>query len=151
MPSKQAAEGDILVNSTGTGTLGRVGLWHGRPTFVDGHVTVVKPDVREYPPTVLAYVLLGMESAIERLATGSTGQTELGRERLSALPVETPAREMAVTLEPMLRAFEESAASLGRETSALIDLRDTLLPELLSGTIRVPEAVQAGAGSPGQS
>ena len=50
--SKRAHAGDVVVNSTGVGTLGRVARWLGpNPVIVDGHVTVVRPDDSQYPST----------------------------------------------------------------------------------------------------
>jgi type I restriction enzyme S subunit len=53
----------------------------------------------------------------------------------------------------ILRAFEEVAAPMierivanTSESRTLIALRDTLLPKLISGEIRVPELRQWGAG-----
>ena len=141
--SKMISDGDILVNSTGTGTLGRVGRWHSGSVFADSHVSIVKPDTTEIGSTVLAYLLFDRESDIEAMATGSTGQTELSPTRLGELPIEIPGRSVASDLEKILIAIENRAASLRDEELRLATLRDTLLPELLSGRIRVPEAQEA--------
>ncbi|TGD12081.1 restriction endonuclease subunit S [Brevibacterium sp. S111] len=135
---KRASGGDILVNSTGTGTLGRVARWHAGDVFVDGHVSVVKPDPTCVPPTTLAYSLLNRESDIEELATGSTGQTELSAARLAELLVRLPTCQSALALESDLIAIENRCHQLAAEIQRLAALRDTLLPELLSGRIRVP-------------
>lgn len=137
-PEKQANGGDILVNSTGTGTLGRLARWHSGDVFVDGHVSVIKPDAAAIPPTVLAYSLLNREPDIEDLATGSTGQTELSASRLAELPVEVPTTSTARALESDFVALEDRCHQLADEMQSLSALRDTLLPELLAGRIRVP-------------
>src|SRR5690349_9939553 len=51
--------GDTLVNSTGTGTLGRAGFVDEivEPTSVDGHVAIVRPDHQEVVPAFLSLVL----------------------------------------------------------------------------------------------
>lgn len=139
---KKARHGDLLVNSTGTGTLGRVGRWWGDEVFVDSHVTVVRPLAMACPPTVLAYALLAAQLRIENLATGSTGQTELSRDRLGALPVTLPASDLS-SLESELLALEDRLEAARRESASLAALRDALLPELMSGRIRVPEAREA--------
>ncbi|PTM85355.1 restriction endonuclease subunit S [Dietzia psychralcaliphila] len=137
-PEKRASAGDVLINSTGTGTLGRVARWHSGDVFVDGHVTIVKPAVEVVPPTVLAYSLLSRESDIEELATGSTGQTELSVARLSELSVQLPAVRTALALEDDLSAIEGLCQQLANEMQRLASVRDALFPELLSGRIRVP-------------
>lgn len=139
-PAKRAIGGDILVNSTGTGTLGRVARWHDGSIFVDSHVTVVKPDPTRSPPTVLAYALLGRETDIVGMSTGSTGQTELSPTRLASLTVALPSARAAGQLEPVLLELEDRSAQLASESDRLAALRDTLLPELLSGRLRTPAA-----------
>lgn len=135
---KRASTGDILVNSTGTGTLGRIARWHAGNVFVDGHVSVLKADHSVSSPTVLAYSLLGRETDIEGLATGSTGQTELSASRLGELNVILPPTEQDSRLENTLIAIEDRCDQLAAEKIRLESTRDALLPELLSGRIRVP-------------
>ena len=143
-PEKRASAGDILVNSTGTGTLGRIARWHAGEIFVDGHVSVVKADRSVISPTVLAYSLLGREADIEGLATGSTGQTELSAARLGELNVILPPTEQGSRLETTLIAIENRCDQLAAENTNLESTRDALLPALLSGSIRVPaEGVEA--------
>ena len=142
VPAKRASGGDILVNSTGTGTLGRLARWHEGDIFVDSHVSVVKPKPSEAGPIILAYALFGREADIEDLATGSTGQTELSPARLGSLPVVVPVGAVNALSRELL-AIEESAEQLAAEIKRLEALRDTLLPELLSGRIRVPEKALA--------
>lgn len=135
-PERIAGAGDIVVNSTGTGTLGRVARWHEGSVFVDSHVTVVKANAGEVPPTVLAFALLDREADIVHLATGSTGQTELSPSRLGGLTVALPHSEEAVQLEMSLVALENRAAQLASEMARLVGLRDAILPELLEGRVR---------------
>ncbi len=138
--SKLVGDGDVLVNSTGVGTLGRVGRWHKGSIFADGHVSVVKPARDKVSPTVLAYALLGRERDIEAMGTGTTGQTELSPSRLAALMVEMPEKLLSTELEPVLFAIEECIDATRAEDERLLALRDTLLPQLLSGLIAGPEA-----------
>ncbi|APC39980.1 restriction endonuclease subunit S [Clostridium estertheticum] len=77
---------DILINSTGVGTLGRVAQIKeiNQPITVDSHVTIVRPN-NIVDPRFLGYNLFMQQSNIERLAEGSTGQTELSRVRLGEI------------------------------------------------------------------
>lgn len=136
-PAKRAGSGDVLVNSTGTGTLGRVARWHAGEVFVDSHVTVVKANQDEVDPAILAYSLLGRQADIEDLATGSTGQTELSPARLGSLTIDLPTGDTD-DLASALNAIESRADQLATEIDRLKKLRDALLPELLSGRMRVP-------------
>jgi type I restriction enzyme S subunit len=84
--------GDVLVNSTGVGTLGRVAQVRrlAEPTIADSHVTVVRARVDTLRSELLGIGLEMRESEIEALGEGSTGQTELSRERLSLMTTIVP-------------------------------------------------------------
>ena len=84
--------GDCLVNSTGTGTLGRVGYLSAvpGPATVDGHVTIVRPDSKKVVPAYLGIVLQWQQRDLIALQSGSTNQTELAPSALSAVEVSLP-------------------------------------------------------------
>lgn len=125
---------DILVNSTGTGTLGRVAQLHhvGEPTIVDSHITIVRANAKT-EPLFLGLALTGRESEIEEMAEGSTGQTELSRLRLGSLkvilPLENLQRKFGAHVAPMMQQISEK----NEESNKLATLRDLLLPKLLNG------------------
>lgn len=133
--TKRALSGDILVNSTGVGTLGRVGRWADGEVFVDGHVSVVRPNPSLLPSTVLAYAVLSRQDVIEGMATGSTGQTELSPSRLGSLELQIPAAVHLEALEESLLEIENRIHHLSREIDRLETLRDRLLPDLLAGRV----------------
>ena len=76
-------ENDILINSTGTGTAGRIAQIRNVPckTTVDGHMIIVRAN-HKVTQRYLGYALKAHQLEILRLDEGSTGQTELNRERL---------------------------------------------------------------------
>ena len=80
---KMLRDGDVLINSTGTGTAGRVAqmLEVTVPTTVDGHMILLRPTA-EIDPIYYGYAIKACQSQIEGLAEGSTGQTEINRRRL---------------------------------------------------------------------
>ena len=75
--------GDVLVNSTGEGTAGRIAqLWDiPYPTTTDGHMITLRP-TEEVDPLYYGYAIKAQQALIESLAEGSTGQTEINRKRL---------------------------------------------------------------------
>ena len=78
---------DVLVNSTGVGTLGRVAQFTTEPdglTTVDSHVTIVRPDLTKLDGRFFGYVMRARESQITLMGEGATGQTELSRLRLGS-------------------------------------------------------------------
>jgi type I restriction enzyme S subunit len=132
--------GDIVVNSTGVGTLGRVApvLRLREPTIVDSHVTIVRANPKQVPWQFLWFYFLHREPEIEQLGEGSTGQTELSRARLGDLSIVLPPasllKRFVDTVEPLL----ELIAANQDMSETLAEIRDTLLPKLLSGEVRVP-------------
>jgi type I restriction enzyme S subunit len=87
--------GDVLMNSTGTGTLGRVGVFEAADdNFVaDGHVTVIRPRQEVALTHFLAYLLGSQEFqwlVYSQLVAGSTNQIELSRDRLASSHVSLP-------------------------------------------------------------
>ena len=82
-PEKYIKQNDILINSTGTGTAGRVAQIDYVPceTIVDGHMIIVRAN-KKINQRYLGYALKAHQGEILQLDEGSTGQTELNRERL---------------------------------------------------------------------
>ena len=80
---KMLKVGDVLINSTGSGTAGRVAqmLEVPMPTTIDGHMILIRPS-EELDPIYYGYAVKSAQSLIEGLAEGSTGQTEINRRRL---------------------------------------------------------------------
>ena len=80
---KMLRAGDVLINSTGTGTAGRVAqmVEVTVPTTIDGHMILIRPS-EELDPIYYGYAVKSFQSQIEGLAEGSTGQTEINRKRL---------------------------------------------------------------------
>ena len=77
--------GDVLVNSTGTGTLGRVAQIRAvppEPTTVDTHVTIVRPKPNVFFDDFFGYMLIKIEEEITLAGEGASGQTELARTKL---------------------------------------------------------------------
>ncbi|MDU7336742.1 MAG: restriction endonuclease subunit S [Clostridium sp.] len=97
--------GDILINSTGTGTAGRVAQVDEVPvpTTVDGHMIILRAN-KKIDAMYLGYALKSKQQLIESLAEGSTGQTELNRKRLNA--------EVMVTYPSCIGVQEEIARTL---------------------------------------
>ena len=76
---------DVLINSTGTGTAGRVAQLFNvdRPMTIDGHMILLR-STDEIDPIYYGYAVKKHQAEIELLAEGSTGQTEINRNRLSS-------------------------------------------------------------------
>jgi type I restriction enzyme, S subunit len=85
-PERIIKLGDVLVNSTGTGTLGRVAQVRKNPsesTTIDTHVTIVRPIQGLFEMDFFGYMLIFIEEEIKNSGVGASGQTELARKTLS--------------------------------------------------------------------
>ncbi len=73
-------KGDVLLSSTGDGTLGKSCVYDlDIPAIADGHITIIRPNLSLIDPYYLCdYLRIGFGAEqIERLYTGSTGMIEL--------------------------------------------------------------------------
>lgn len=134
--------GDVLVNSTGVGTLGRIAQVTNlsETTVADSHVTVMRVSDKACPIFTFGRLMLSIEAYIERLGEGSTGQTELSRKILSEQCVVLPPSDIAEKAEISFKSFSEKQVSNRQQNSELIKLRDTLLPKLISGELQLNES-----------
>lgn len=150
---------DILVNSTGVGTLGRVAQLKevDIDMTVDSHVTIVRGKSEEIDKKYLGYVLKAKEKEIEFLGEGSTGQTELSRHRLGELQIDYPlnfSEQKAIahilgTLDDkielnrkMNETLEEMAQALFKSWFADFD---PVIDKAIAAGNSIPEPLQANA------
>ncbi|UNT97120.1 hypothetical protein [Allobaculum mucilyticum] len=130
--------GDILINSTGTGTLGRVAQFWVEKTdvSVDSHITIVRPIKREFLE-YLGLWAVNNESIFVTMATGSTGQSDLPRERLENMMVLVPDNQTLSTFSEITQPMIQMLVHNRSENIYLQGIRDSLLPKLLSGEIEI--------------
>jgi len=122
---------DILINSTGTGTLGRVALIKEirRPTTVDTHVTIVRPS-DQIGKLYLWYNLSSRTEEIEYLGKGSTGQTELSREDLGDILLLEPDIQLQLKFENNVFHFVDKTLYIDVMKSRLLELQSLLLSKM---------------------
>ena len=132
--------GDLLINSTGDGTLGRAAQVWFQPKIltVDSHVTIARPAKEN----LIFYIgLWGIlhEKEIESLHTGSTGQTELPRDRVKAMELLLPDNETLDRFNGLITPMAAAIVANQEENNRLAALRDAILPKLMSGEIDVTD------------
>ena len=130
--------GDLLINSTGTGTLGRTAqVWFEPQNLtVDSHVTIVRP-AKENLIFYIGLWGISNEKEIESLHTGSTGQTELPRERVKAMELLLPDNETLDRFNAIIAPMAAAIVSNHEENQTLAEIRDALLPKLMSGELDI--------------
>lgn len=132
--------GDVLINSTGVGTLGRVAqvLEDLGDCTVDTHVTIVRANSHT-DVTYLGLALIELQPTFERKGVGATGQTELSRTAIGevqlAVPPDHCQRAFAATVDSM----RAQSLNVQKQAASLRKTRDLLLPRLLSGELSADE------------
>ncbi len=137
-PSKLVQFGDVMINSTGTGTLGRVAqlLFEIGECTVDSHITIVRPK-EEIPIYYFGLHLTGMESYVAALGRGATNQTELSKDDIAALEIVLPSSSTAQLFESIVAPTFRQIRVLSEQIEKLIKARDLLLHKLMNGEIAV--------------
>jgi len=121
------------------GTVGSL-YWEDRPCFPIDTVFYVQPKV----PLSFCYYLL--ESLPLRDMNTDAAVPGLNRENVYRLEVAAPPRELVSHFAETTSRFRESIAAISKSTEALSQLRDTLLPKLISGELRVPDVERIVGG-----
>ena len=109
-------QGDIVINSTGGGTMGRVGLYETqvpagiKGVYPDSHVTVIR-SIGNINQHYLYYVLKLNQPELEKCGTGSTNQTELKPAVLADFVIPLPPlaeqKRIVAAIEKMLPLCEK--------------------------------------------
>ena len=145
------ADGDIIINSTGKGTLGRIGIFHDSDRindFIivpDSHVTIIRTG-SHLKTDYLFYTLKYYQPYLEKLGEGSTNQTELRPTTVAELfipmpPIEEQERIVEKLLEvlPMVDVYGEKEKSLqAYNTDFPKQLKKSILQEAVQGKL-VPQ------------
>ena len=135
--------GDILWNSTGTGTIGRAALFTGAGDhdriFVDGHVTIVRPD--GYNPQLLQYWIMSdvIQQRMEEMQAGSTNQVELYRTEILATDIPVPPRNeqdrVADKIDELFSDIAEGERELRKVQALLKKHRQAVLKAAVTGEL----------------
>jgi type I restriction enzyme, S subunit len=131
---------DVVVNSTGVGTLGRVAYVKRLPekkTTVDSHVSIVRAKPELLSPQYMAWKLMRHQPVIESAANGSTGQVELSKIFLEDIDVIIPSDSIVKRFEGFVTPLVPELAARESENEQLVQLRDWLLPMLMNGQVKV--------------
>jgi type I restriction enzyme S subunit len=106
---KVLRKGDILINSTGKGTLGRTAQIKNDledTLLVDTHITIVRA-AEDVDPFFLGYLIRDNEVVIEAMGKGSTQQLELSRTDLGELELSFPPLPTQRKIASILSAYDD--------------------------------------------
>jgi type I restriction enzyme S subunit len=147
--AKRVQAGDVLINSTGVGTLGRVAvlLEEQLKITADSHVTVARVE-RSSMHSWFGLSMLEREHVFQAMGTGSTGQTELRRGAVGELPILVPPQPVLAAFDEIIRPLLRLIPVLRRAQHELTRSRDVLLPRLVNGQLDISD-VDLGTLTPG--
>ena len=146
-------DGDILVNSTGSGTLGRVAWLRQVPhrMTADTHVAIVRPRQELIRPAYLGWYLHSLQPLFEEMATGSTNQKELRPADLQAVRVPLPSLDeqdrIVLELEKHLTTVEFGMRGLAAARRGRTLYRRAVLQAALGQSVAFPKANGDAHGS----
>jgi len=138
-PAYVVADGDVLFSWSGSL---ECRLWSGGPGALNQHL--FKVTSARYPKWLCYLGVLQHLPEFRHIAAGkATTMGHIQRHHLSqaliAVPPEPLIDEMTRIIEPMVDSIWRRAV----QSRTLADLRDALLPKLISGELRVPDAKQS--------
>ena len=133
--------GDILINSTGTGSVGRVGFFEGYelPCTVDSHITILRVNQNIVLPKYMFYYLsspYGFKT-LESRAIGSTNQIELYTNAIENIYIPLPPLEEQKYIATILSTIDKWIELEKKRKEKLERLKRGLMDLLLTGKIRV--------------
>lgn len=140
-------KGDIIINSTGGGTVGRTGiiedyLFEKYSKYVaDSHVTVVRGNILLTPRFIYYYLISPViQTGIEERCSGSTNQIELGTSTIYNYLIPVPPYKEQLRITELMQVILQKVEKYGREQEKLENL-SKLLPIHLKKSI-LQEAIQ---------
>ena len=136
---KFARKKDILLNSLGQGTLGRIHFWNenAKNIVIDQHIAIVRAK-KEVTTAEYLYLLLSSskyKEYFENCITGTTGMLMLNISVVRDTEITLPTFSIQTQFSNIASSFYEMIEQNNQETARLAQLRDTLLPKLMSGEI----------------
>jgi restriction endonuclease S subunit len=152
-PERYVKVGDVLVNSTGMGTLGRVAQVREEPlepTTVDTHVTIVRPEPGRFVDAFFGWMLVHVENEITNSGAGASGQTELARSTLAnaikvSFPIDHQAQKLVVSvLDEANDSVQGLRDGLTLKLAGLEELKQSVLEKAFSGELTDSVLEEAG-------
>lgn len=135
---RQLQVGDVLINSTGAGTLGRVAQVRTAipDCTVDTHVTIVRPNDLN-SAAFFGVALLEQESVLATMGVGSTNQLELPRSDIASISLVVPPEQLRAEFQELVWPLFMQAETLAESNESLVEARDALLPKIMSSELTV--------------
>lgn len=140
-----AQKNDLLLNSLGQGTLGRIHLFTRKSEefLIDQHISIIRFDNINYSYFYYAHINTDLiQGQIDSLISGSTGMLMLNITKIRNLKVILPTEELVLKYSKLVNEYFGKITQLIYENENLTQLRDALLPKLMSGEIDIPDNIE---------
>ena len=146
LASANVARGDIVF--THAGNIGQVAYIPDRSRYVRYVLSqrqfFMRCDISRISPIFMTYFFRSPEGQHKLLAnTAQVGVPSIARpvSYLKSIELVVPPKPLVDQFDTSVRTFHQRISIDKSETESLAKLRDALLPKLISGELRVPEAV----------
>lgn len=115
---------DLLINSTGDGTIGRAAVYdEAFPSLVDGHVTIVRFRKSEIAWYTVAYLLTQQgQDQIYRFINGSSGQVEIYPQDIARLWIPGASKERVKNIATKFKAASRKHREFYKDMRAALNL-----------------------------
>ena len=139
---KYAHKGDVLINSLGEGTIGRVHYYVGEENKypVDQHMTVFR--AKDKPFGLFIYQFFNSEFGqghLHTLKKGGTNMTMLNVGDLRKIKLKAPKQKLLNDFYKVIQPLYDIKSKLETQNEHIKEARDILLPRLMTGMIDVEQ------------
>ena len=128
--------GDVVV---GMDAEFRATIWPGEDGYLNQRLFFARPIVTNLSGFYIQQILEPLLAREERAQVGTT-VAHLGKRDIDKFIVLEPGEKVRETFSGLVRSILQRWVVNQRQTSTLSVVRDTLLPKLLSGELRIPDA-----------
>ena len=132
LDERRLEKGDILINSTGVGTAGRVTMFNLDGDFcVDSHITIFRTNERVCPKYALyALADIGFKN-IEKMANGASGQIELSLSAIKRIEIPLPSIEHQKEIISQIERYESEMTIAQQFIDSYNDKKNAVLDKYL--------------------
>lgn len=129
--------GDVVINSTGDGTIGRAYCFSEEPKFLvaDSHISIIRTDPEVLDPNYLVFCFESAQGQhqIYSLVNGTTGQIELPPSGIKGFKLNVPPIEVQRKVVALLLTCNKEQEIINQQLSLLQQQKKGLMQRLLTG------------------
>ena len=129
---KMIENGDVLITSTGTGTLGRCNVYYGEDHkyMADSHVSILRLNYKEMNPIFFKYYFM-QEKVQKKLyaecVNGSTNQIELSKDRFLNFRILIPPIDLQNQFSEIVKQIDKQKFEIEKSLKETQELYESLM------------------------